>query len=908
MSKYKDKIIAEARQLKDKSKEMMIVKNTKVIVIDKSDWPTYKVKGWMQAESIEIDEGKYTRYSDLLVQLGRMKQAKDKQGEMLTQKEVDKEKKKLGIQEKSAPPIPDNVKHLFDKDKNFKDKLSKFKFIKMVRAGQVKGITPSMVDDLTELTEFTSAQMTKLKKEYEPLKGKRLPVGAIDKMNTMLKKYSTDMLMKLAKGDIPFLSTAAKSELVIKRGKKWSDFKEPLDMAEADELQCEACWKGFKQVGLKKKGDRMVPNCVPEENLQEVFYVFEDPDCPTCIDGECQCSTPEIGKVHECCGGEECICDSLEEARYEVEADVEYRGVRYRDEVLVVVDASSESDADKKAEKMIRDLRQKKKIGPGGGGSVKEIELGIVQRTNKKLGTFSSGMPNENEIEEKLKVKYDKTKQGWFDDKGRRRYLGNAATNALMKKKLDHAIKTGDWTSFDVSKEEIEFNFLEEKFTKKDFKDNERNNEHGLNAKKVVDMFGTSAEKMKIDAINARHNMKGHISREDQRTRDSLVSKYYNKLKEDLDSKDKETIEPIIKQLKKSVKAHDRQAKQLQKDIKDEADLTKKQIKMVHKTADDLPKSDFVKRYGKDGDSVRFATATNMVKKKLGIAENLIKGEINEMTYKDKFNATMKDFGINSLGDLKSDEEKKKFFKAVDAKHDAKNEEKEPYHPGTEGGMGEMMKKEMMKKIEMLKAETDPEKMEMMKKEMMKEMEKMPEMMKKEMMKKMEMAMKEYGSMNAMKKMKKEETDDVAEMAEMKPMNAMKMNAMYDKKKMNAMTMQDPKQDMLKKHSNDDIKAMKKMEMDMATNKDDTETPSMEMMKKMNAMKMKGEMKSKKEMMKAGNPMYAMKDAGKEMMAAMKKINAMKKPMKEKYMTTKPGSLEEVIMKASNAIAGKKTD
>ena len=756
MSKYKDKIIAEARQLKDKSKEMMIVKKSKVIVIDKSDWPTYKVKGWMQAESIEIDEGKYTRYSDLLVQLGRMKQAKDKQGEMLTQREVDKEKKKLGIQEKSTPPIPDNVKHLFDKDKNFKDKLSKFKFIKMVRAGQVKGMTPSMVDDLTE---FTSAQMTKLKKEYEPLKGKRLPVGAIDKMNTMLKKYSTDMLMKLAKGDIPFLSTAAKSELVIKRGKKWSDFKEPLDMAEADELQCEACWKGFKQVGLKKKGDRMVPNCVPEENLQEVFYVFEDPDCPICNGGECQCATPEVGRVCEDCGGEECVCSSLEE-----------------------------------------------------------------------------------------------------------------------------------------------------KFTKKDFKDNERDNEHGLNAKKVVDMFGTGAEKMKIDAINARHNMKGHISREDQMTRDALVRKYYNKLKEDLDSKDKETIKPIIKQLKKSVKTHDRQAKQLQKDIKDEADLTKKQIKMVHKTADDLPKNDFVKRYGKDGDSVRFATATNMVKKKLGIAENLIKGEINEMTYKDKFNATMKDFGINSLGDLKSDEEKKKFFKAVDAKHDAKNEEKEPYHPGTEGGMGEMMKKEMMKKIEMLKAETDPEKMEMMKKEMMKEMEKMPEMMKKEMMKKMEMAMKEYSSMNAMKKMKKEETDDVAEMAEMKPMNAMKMNAMYDKKKMNAMTMQDPKQDMLKKHSNDDIKAMKKMEMDMATNKDDTETPSMEMMKKMNAMKMKGEMKSKKEMMKAGNPMYAMKDAGKEMMAAMKKINAMKKPMKEKYMTTKPGSLEEVIMKASNAIAGKKTD
>jgi len=55
----------------------------------------YKAK--VKAES--LDEGKFTRYSDLLVQLGRMKQAKDKQGEMNTQKEIDKEKRKLGINE-----------------------------------------------------------------------------------------------------------------------------------------------------------------------------------------------------------------------------------------------------------------------------------------------------------------------------------------------------------------------------------------------------------------------------------------------------------------------------------------------------------------------------------------------------------------------------------------------------------------------------------------------------------------------------------------------------------------------------------------------------------------------------------------------------------------------------------------
>ena len=276
----------------------------------------------------------------------------------------------------------------------------------------------------SELFEFTSAQLARLKKEYEPLKGRTLGMDQINKMNTMLSKYSTDMLVKLANTDIPFLATAAKSIAVMKRGKKWSDFKTKLDMSEADELQQEACWVGYKQVGMKKKGDRMVPNCVPE---------------------------------------------------------------------------------------------------------------------------------------------------------------------------------------------------------------------------------------------------------------------------------DKELI--------------------------DEADLSKSQVKMVHKKADDLPKKDFIKRYGKDGDSVRYATATNMVKKKLGIEEeefvpeqNQPKGDkqMQEQSYKDKFNATMKDFGIKSLGDLKSDEEKKKFFKAVDAKHDAKDEELEEgltpaqkkLPPGLQKAIAkkqgdskdEMMSSEMMKK------------------------------------------------------------------------------------------------------------------------------------------------------------------------------------------------------------------
>jgi hypothetical protein len=43
---------------------------------------------------------------------------------------------------------------------------------------------------------------------------------------------------------------------------------------EVDEEILEACWSGYKQVGIKKKGNRMVPNCVPEE-VEAQFDLIE---------------------------------------------------------------------------------------------------------------------------------------------------------------------------------------------------------------------------------------------------------------------------------------------------------------------------------------------------------------------------------------------------------------------------------------------------------------------------------------------------------------------------------------------------------------------------------------------------------------------------------------------------------
>ena len=90
-----------------------------------------------------------------------------------------------------------------------------------------------------------------------------------------------------------------------------------------------------------------------------------------------------------------------------------------------------------------------------------------------------------------------------------------------------------------------------------------------------------------------------------------------------------------------------------------EADLSKAQIKKVHDKADDLPKNDFIKRYGKDGDAVRFATATNIVKKQLGIGE----GFKSDAQRKAAFASGYKEKGKNKKEEL--DDKDKETIKPI---------------------------------------------------------------------------------------------------------------------------------------------------------------------------------------------------------------------------------------------------
>ena len=206
-------------------------------------------------------------------------------------------------------------------------------------------------------------------------------------------------------------------------------------------------------------------------------------------------------------------------------------------------------------------------------------------------------------------------------------------------------------------------------------------------------------------------------------------------------------------------------------------------------------------------------------------------------------------------------------------------------------GYHEGMHKEMMRKMEMMKAETDPEKMEMMKKEIMMNMKNMDPMMKKEMMKKMEMAMKEYGTMMAMKHKMKEEKTEEGFASDAQRRAAFASGYKEKGKKKDEMSHGMKKKDEMS-HSMKKKDEMSKM---MAMKKMNAMRMPIRSMKHMNAMKMSEPMK------KLDNPdtdtktdMSKVKDKP-QMLKAMKHMKAAYH--KEKYMPTKEGSIQETVAK-----------
>ena len=130
------------------------------------------------------------------------------------------------------------------------------KFMGMVHALKKGDMKPS--DASKDVKDAAKSMSKKDAKDYAstPLKG--LPNKVKQEIVKKLKEYAGKMGRDHLGGDD--YTSKKKGGLRDFDGYDNVDYNKDMPMDEA-------CWKGYKQVGGKKKNGKMVPNCVPELSL-----------------------------------------------------------------------------------------------------------------------------------------------------------------------------------------------------------------------------------------------------------------------------------------------------------------------------------------------------------------------------------------------------------------------------------------------------------------------------------------------------------------------------------------------------------------------------------------------------------------------------------------------------------------
>ena len=333
----------------------------------------------------------------------------------------------------------------------------------------------------------------------------------------------------------------------------------------------EACWVGYKQVGMKKKGDKMVPNCVPEEVVKEEL---ED-----LVEG--------TGKI---------------------------TGFRNDKEKSNMVSLAKQHSL------KVKDI-------PGGielSGNMRKI-LDMQLAAGSHLKTEETGYLQSKLTGQQIK----NIKTTWANKKA------SDVTPAIRKmiKNMDIptqlAIKAAGINQLSklVEEDDKKKEDTEGLKNKIDQKDNEiaalkqkAETDKAKNIQKTTQrMVNPETGEPLLQVGIAYKHMKDKEEREKKKEQDEMKEdnytnfKKYLKLKEGLDSKDKPTVKKIITKLKGASQAHAGQAKELEKAMKsemkkddayaigmaqakkvmnDEPPLEKKTIKKGHEIADKILKKE----------------------------------------------------------------------------------------------------------------------------------------------------------------------------------------------------------------------------------------------------------------------------------------------------------------------------
>ena len=356
---------------------------------------------------------------------------------------------------------------------------------------------------------------------------------------------------------------------------KMGRYNPPVNMKDAFDPLTEACWTGYKQVGMKKKGDKMVPNCVPEnydvnehiEELTEQDDKKKMKKADVAPDGDAEHAETTDEKKEKKEG------DSVEKLKADIEK---------KDNEIQSLKVKAETEKAKVAKK-----ETEKMVNPETGEPL--LQVGVAYKHLRDKMKKEKIKEDADYLKPRLNpTQIANIKKTWQDKKP------GDVTPAVKKmiKNMDIptqlAIKHADIKFLSGLVEDIK----EGKFTR---------------YSELLIQYGRFMQAK--DYMGARRIKK-----------DIEAEKKKLGIKEDLNQDDEKVIKKVKDMLKGASAKHAAQAKMIDKALKNEADLTKSQIKKVHDKADDLPKKSFRDRYGKDkGDSVRYGVATKMVKKKLNI-------------------------------------------------------------------------------------------------------------------------------------------------------------------------------------------------------------------------------------------------------------------------------------------------
>lgn len=117
-----------------------------------------------------------------------------------------------------------------------------------------------------ENLEENAASIAKLKKAYEPMRGKKISPDNAKKLTAIVKKFddNKDMLMKIAKADIPFVSDSAITRLIIKHNMKGAEIKAAMK----EEVELDEDASNFKSAVARIKKAKSVKDL---ENLEKTL-------------------------------------------------------------------------------------------------------------------------------------------------------------------------------------------------------------------------------------------------------------------------------------------------------------------------------------------------------------------------------------------------------------------------------------------------------------------------------------------------------------------------------------------------------------------------------------------------------------------------------------------------------------